>query len=55
MQEIAKQKEEIKGSEMDYLSLENKQNLVDAFIWLVQEDKKQNPSLYHSDKQKKHD
>jgi hypothetical protein len=37
-------KKEIK--KFENLSLKDKQNLVDAFAWLIQEDKKQNPALY---------
>jgi len=28
------------------IPLEDKQRLIDAFAWLIQEDKKQNPTLY---------
>ena len=31
---------------MSSLSLEDKQNFVDIFAWLIQEDKKQNPEYY---------
>lgn len=31
---------------IDELSLEDKQRLVGAFAWLIEEDKKQNPELY---------
>ena len=36
------------------LSLEDRQKLVGAFAWLIQEDKKQNPALYQL-KQKQND
>lgn len=41
----------IKKSVKD-ISLEDKQRLVDAFAWLIQEDKKQNPALYKLNQQK---
>jgi len=31
---------------IDELSLEDKQKLVGAFVWIIQEDKKQHPELY---------
>lgn len=31
------------------LDLESKQNLVNVFAWLIQQDKKQNPELYTRD------
>jgi len=37
------------------LSIEDKQKLVGAFAWLIQEDKKQNPALYQYKKDKKND
>ncbi len=37
---------------LNNLSFSDKQNLVDAFAWLIQEDKKQNPALYKLNKQK---
>lgn len=33
-------------NDLNNLSLSDKQNLVGAFAWLIQEDKKQNPKLY---------
>lgn len=30
----------------DNFSIEEKQNLVGAFTWLIEQDKKQNPALY---------
>ena len=50
MQEIVKEKKLQKGFKIDSLLLEDKQRLVDAFAWLIQEDKKQNPALYKLDK-----
>jgi hypothetical protein len=37
---------------IDKLTLEDKQRLVGAFLWLIKEDKKQNPALYQSKKPK---
>jgi hypothetical protein len=34
------------GFTIKELSLEDKQRLVGAFVWLIKEDKKQNPELY---------
>lgn len=43
--------QELKASfKIDNLPLEDKQKLVGAFVWLVQEDKKQNPELYQRKK-----
>lgn len=36
-----------KGLTIDDLPLEDRQNLVDVFAWLIKEDKKQNPALYN--------
>ena len=46
MQEITNKKKSTNHFNIDNLSLEDKQRLVDAFVWLIQEDKKQNPKLY---------
>ncbi len=40
---------------IEKLSIEDKQKLVGAFAWLIQEDKKQNPELYQHKKDKKND
>ncbi len=40
---------------IENLSIEDKQKLVGAFAWLIQEDKKQNPELYKNKKDKKND
>lgn len=37
------------------LTLEEKQKLVGAFAWLIQEDKKQNPAFYQRQKTQKND
>ena len=52
MQEIVSSKETIKSFKIDALPLEDKQRLVGAFVWLIEEDKKQNPELYRKKKQK---
>lgn len=46
MQEIVSNKE----IEINQLPLEDKQRLVGAFLWLLEEDKKQNPELYQPKK-----
>jgi hypothetical protein len=46
MQEIVSKKE----IEINQLPLEDKQRLVGAFLWLLEEDKKQNPELYQPKK-----
>lgn len=40
------------GFKMSSISLEDRQKLVGAFAWLIQEDKKQNPELYQPKKMK---
>ena len=40
---------------IEKLSIEDKQKLVGAFAWLIQEDKKQNPALYKHKKDKNND
>ena len=40
---------------LEELSIEDKQKLVGAFAWLIQEDKKQNPELYKHKKDKDND
>lgn len=42
MQEIVFKKEIENDFEIDNLSLEEKQRLVGAFVWLIEEDEKQN-------------
>lgn len=36
----------ILSSKLNSLSVEDKQKLVNVFVWLLEEDKKQNPALY---------
>ncbi len=43
------------GLRIEKLSIEDKQKLVGAFAWLIQEDKKQNPTLYKPKREKKND
>lgn len=38
------------GFKIKELSLEEKNRLVGAFVWLIKEDKKQNPELYQPKK-----
>ena len=35
-----------KNNILNNLNLEDRQKLMNAFVWLIQEDQKQNPSLY---------
>lgn len=51
MQEIVSDNEPTKGFKIESLPLEDKQRLVGAFVWLIEEDKKQNPALYQIKKQ----
>lgn len=47
MQEIITNKQEPKiDFNINDLTLEDKNKLVGAFVWLIKEDKKQNPALY---------
>ncbi len=55
MQEIATKEDPQEGFKIKDLSAEEKQNLVDVFAWLIQEDKKQNPELYKIKKTKNYD
>lgn len=41
--------------DFDNLSFSDKQNLVDAFVWLIEEDRKQNPELYQIKKTQNND
>ena len=52
MQEITTEQNQKEDLTLEALPLEDKQNLVGAFDWLVKEDKKQNPSFYQSNTQK---
>lgn len=55
MQDFIIVKKPINGLKLNNLSLEDKQKLVGAFAWLMQEDKKQNPALYQLKKEKQDD
>ena len=44
-----------KGFKIANLPLEDRQKLVGAFAWLIQEDKKQNPALYQIKKTQNYD
>lgn len=55
MQETINSKKPVKGFKIDDLSLEDRRKLVDAFAWLIQEDKKQNPALYKLKKTQNND
>lgn len=54
MQEIVSNTKPQTILKIEELSPNDKQRLVDAFIWLIEEDKKQNPELYQP-KNKKND
>ena len=45
MQDITKQNNKPKINFQSF-SVEEKQRLVGAFVWLIEQDKKQNPALY---------
>ena len=51
MQEIFSNNEPTQGFKIEGLPLEDKQRLVGAFVWLIEEDRKQNPALYQIKKQ----
>ncbi len=42
--------ETVRSFKINELPLEDKQRLVGAFVWLIEEDKKQNPALYQPKK-----
>jgi hypothetical protein len=50
MQEIVTKLERANSLDFEDLPPEDRQRLVDAFAWLIQEDKKQNPDLYQPKK-----
>ena len=51
MQEITNQQSPQAGFKMSDLSQDERDRLVGAFIWLIEEDKKQNPAFYQVKKQ----
>ena len=53
MQEDTKEKKQ-NGFRIEALPTEDGRNFVDAFAWLIRQDKKQNPALYQL-KTEKHD
>ena len=55
MHEIISTKETVTGFQINELPLEDKQRLVGAFVWLIEQDKKQNPELYQIKKTQKND
>jgi len=50
VQDIVSKKETVESFKIDELPLEDRQRLVGAFVWLIEEDKKQNPELYQPKK-----
>lgn len=46
MQDIDSIKENKNSFKIDDFSIEDQQRLIDAFLWLIDEDKKQNPEIY---------
>jgi len=50
MQEFSKQNNKQTGIPFERFSPEEKQKLVGAFVWLIEQDKKQNPALYQRSK-----
>jgi hypothetical protein len=55
MQEIVSIKETVKSFKIEEIPPEDKQRLVGAFTWLIEEDKKQNPELYQIKKTQNND
>lgn len=55
MQEIVTTKNPTSISKKVELSIEDNQTLTNAFAWLIQEDKKQNPLLYTHKKENQND
>ncbi len=51
MQDLEEKQKPKTGFKIDELPLEDKQRLVGAFVWLIEEDKKQNPAFYQIKKQ----
>lgn len=50
MQENTEEKEQ-NGFKIEDLPIEDGRNFVNAFAWLIKQDKKQNPALYQLKKQ----
>jgi hypothetical protein len=56
MQDALEQKDKpLDVVDYDLLLLDEQQKLVGAFVWLVEQDKKQNPALYQINKKQKYD
>lgn len=52
MQDISKQINKQEKVDFQTLSIDEKQRLVGAFAWLIEQDKKQNPALYQRNNSK---
>jgi hypothetical protein len=50
MQEITNQRIETYKASFEELSNDEKQRLINAFVWLIEQDKKQNPAFYQNNK-----
>jgi|GEM_PF-1133160 len=50
MQEFNKQKYKQEKVSFQELSFDERQRLVGSFVWLIEQDKKQNPALYQRNK-----
>jgi hypothetical protein len=55
--DFVSEKRNISKEKIDFnsFSLEEQRKLVGAFVWLVEQDKKQNPSLYQINKKENYD
>jgi hypothetical protein len=51
MQDISEQRD----TNFENFSIDEQQRLVGAFVWLFEQDKKQNPVLYQKNNNKKYD
>lgn len=52
MQELNQQNNKREKVSLQELSFDERQRLVGAFVWLVEQDKKQNPALYQRKSEK---
>lgn len=52
MQDISKQNNKQKKISFQEFSTYEKQRLVEVFVWLIEQDKNQNPALYQSNNSK---
>ena len=55
MQDFIQEQKQQTNISLESLSLEERGRLVGAFVWLIQEDKKQNPAFYQLKKQTQND